>query len=307
VSLSVRHLFVEFRYNLGSGPVALRSRAPIALGRRVRVVAKRYLWDGMLSVEGQEDVSGKSDGALKSLDWTQNLFVGFVATDESRVYDNIGISSGLVGCVHAFRIGRKDIDLSSRDSKDVLRVVNTRECVPRDPCLDVECGNGGTCLADEHLLYRCVCDARFTGRHCETETTSACQSNPCLEGASCVDVEGDGFVCKCPKGRTGRLCDDCKCHHSHRFRRSTISLFPVIQREMSSVRVPDFWGSSFLRLPPLQGVGHAFTIEGESRSRELCLDQFTDSFADSLVPLARHSRPSLVLRTTIGRLSGAQY
>ena len=31
---------------------------------------------------------------------------------------------------------------------------------------------------------------------------------------------------------------------------------------MFVVKVPDFWGTSFLQLPTLQGVSQAFTIEG---------------------------------------------
>lgn len=34
-----------------------------------------------------------------------------------------------------------------------------------------------------------------------------------------------------------------------------------VQSEMLGVRVPDFWGASFLELATLPGVGQAFTIE----------------------------------------------
>ncbi len=126
-SLSIKDSHIEFRYNLGSGSVILRSTHPIQLGKVIKVVAKRYLWDGMLSVEGQEDVSGKSLGALKSLDLAENLFLGYVASKEKRIFENIGVSKGLVGCIHNFRIGRKDTDLRYPSSKDIIKASQIRE------------------------------------------------------------------------------------------------------------------------------------------------------------------------------------
>lgn len=126
-SLSIKDSHIEFRYNLGSGSVILRSTHPIKLGKLIKVVAKRYLWDGMLSVEGQEDVSGKSLGALKSLDLTENLFLGYIPSKEKRIYENIGVNQGLVGCIHKFRIGRKDTDLRYPTSKDIIKVSQIRK------------------------------------------------------------------------------------------------------------------------------------------------------------------------------------
>ena len=81
----------------------------------------------MLSVEGQEDVSGKSQGALKSLDLTESLFLGFIPSNERRIYENIGLNKGLIGCILKFRIGRKDSDLSFPNSKDLIKVSKIRE------------------------------------------------------------------------------------------------------------------------------------------------------------------------------------
>ena len=33
-----------------------------------------------------------------------------------------------------------------------------------------------------------------------------CESNPCQNGGTCLDGE-DGFMCECPEGFEGQLCD----------------------------------------------------------------------------------------------------
>ena len=126
-SLAIKDSHIEFRYNLGSGTVILRSHHTIQLGKHIKVVAKRYLWDGMLSVEGQEDVSGKSQGPLKSLDLTESLFLGYIPSKEKRIYENIGIEKGLVGCILKFRIGRKDSDLNYPNSEHIIKASKISE------------------------------------------------------------------------------------------------------------------------------------------------------------------------------------
>lgn len=75
------HFFFCNRYNLGNGPVVLRSSQKLHLGKFHRLIAKRYLRDGMLTLEGQEDVAGRSQGSLKSLDLGENLYLGYVPTE----------------------------------------------------------------------------------------------------------------------------------------------------------------------------------------------------------------------------------
>ena len=205
-ALTLRQWRVEFRYNLGSGTVVLASQEPVAAGRPVRVVAKRYLWDGMLSVDGQEDVSGRSHGDLKSLDLSDNLFVGGVASEQNKVFENIGVKDGLVGCLLRLRIGRRLVDLA----KDVIRASNVRACEHLDACVGAPCANQATCVPQpQPEAFRCVCGARFTGRQCET-AVDACASSPCTSGSTCVAADESSFVCQCPPGRTGKVCDDCE-------------------------------------------------------------------------------------------------
>ncbi|XP_067139289.1 agrin-like isoform X1 [Centruroides vittatus] len=240
VSLAVKDGYVEFRYNLGSGPVILRSSQRLQAGRFHRLVAKRYLRDGMLTLDGQEDVAGKSDGNLKSLDLGENLFLGYVPTENKGVFENIGVSMGLVGCIRRLRVGRKEMNLAYPFSKDIIKANGVDECA-NSPCSSLPCQNGATCIVDESAHYKCICQAGYTGKECEYPLDS-CTSNPCSEGSTCLVLPQGGFICRCSVGKTGPLCDE-------------------MNMEIYNVFVPDFNGHAYLELPTLQNVGQAFTLE----------------------------------------------
>ncbi|KAH9364526.1 hypothetical protein HPB48_020953 [Haemaphysalis longicornis] len=242
VSLALRDGHLEFRYNLGSGPVLLRAPKPLTMGRFHRVVAKRYLKDGFLTLDGEADIRGRSGGLLQSLDLAENLFVGWLPGPRGLgpppgVLDNVGgVERGFRGCLRRLRLGKRDVRLSGVGaSRDVLRAVRLRECGP--PC--GPCLNGATCLDYGPGNYSCLCAPGFQGSQCERPRRRACDPDPCGSGASCL-VRGTGaggaFSCRCPAGRSGRLCEG----------RAT---------------VPDFSGDGYLELPRLHNVGQAFSLE----------------------------------------------
>ncbi|XP_077990875.1 vitamin K-dependent protein Z-like [Glandiceps talaboti] len=39
------------------------------------------------------------------------------------------------------------------------------------------------------------------------KSSGPCLCNPCLNGGTCEDYGGNGFVCQCPKPYTGSLCE----------------------------------------------------------------------------------------------------
>ncbi|KAI1287382.1 Agrin [Halotydeus destructor] len=250
VSISIKSSLVEFRFNLGSGATILKSAEKIPIGRPVKVVAKRYLKDGTLTIEGQDDMAGKSDGDLKSLDLADNLVLGNVATKQKRIFENIGVRQGFVGCIMKLRIGGKDIDLTFPGSKDVLKVSEVHDCSD-NPCSGQVCKNGGICLPDRSLLgsYTCLCEPGFAGSGCDIPLSPCGHENPCIKGSTCTKLPKGGFSCLCPPGKTGKLCSD-------------------LQRDMQHSFVPDFWGSSFLQLPTLQNVAQGFVLEIWFLSRE---------------------------------------
>ncbi|CAG0912472.1 unnamed protein product [Notodromas monacha] len=70
------------------------------------------------------------------------------------------------------------------------------------------CMNGGSCPGGHRP---CVCPVGFVGALCQTNVDD-CASNPCAQGATCVDLVND-YMCDCPPGLTGKDCsvdiDDC--------------------------------------------------------------------------------------------------
>lgn len=69
---------MELRFNLGNGPIVLRSLQPIRLGQWHRVMAQRYRQDGWLRLDDDEDVATTSPGEHSSLDLDTNTYLGAV-------------------------------------------------------------------------------------------------------------------------------------------------------------------------------------------------------------------------------------
>ena len=75
---------MEFRYNLGNGPVVIASLDRVEMKKFHRVVAKRYHRDGILELDDYEHVAGQSQGSLKALDLVEDAYVGYVPTNVSK-------------------------------------------------------------------------------------------------------------------------------------------------------------------------------------------------------------------------------
>lgn len=65
-----------------------------------------------------------------------------------------------------------------------------------DPCADVNCQNGGTCVDGQ-----CNCLEGFIGPFCETR--DPCADINCLNGGVCIDG-----ICDCPPRYTGVNCQE---------------------------------------------------------------------------------------------------
>ncbi|XP_014377682.1 sushi, nidogen and EGF-like domain-containing protein 1 isoform X1 [Alligator sinensis] len=81
---------------------------------------------------------------------------------------------------------------------------NPPECDEIDECRSQPCLNGGSCK-DRIAEFLCVCEAGYTGLHCELEIDE-CQSDPCKNGGTCRDLPGS-FACLCPDGFMGIHCE----------------------------------------------------------------------------------------------------
>lgn len=52
----------------------------------------------------------------------------------------------------------------------------------------------------------CVCEPGWAGLYCEQDIPE-CNSNPCQNGATCVELTPPNIKCTCPEGYTGVNCD----------------------------------------------------------------------------------------------------
>ncbi|XP_048504803.1 agrin-like isoform X3 [Athalia rosae] len=182
VSLAIVGGYVQFRYNLGNGPVVLTAPHKATMKTFHKVTAKRYRKDGVLIFNNGDDVTGQSEGMLESLDLNQNTFIGNMPTNHSKVYENIGTSHGLLGCIRKLEINRKLIDLHVGHDKDVLETYRVKEC-GENPCADLPCHNGATC---QPIFEEDLCD----GHECKKSMPKKCK------GKNCGRKLGKGFVCK---------------------------------------------------------------------------------------------------------------
>ncbi|XP_076065553.1 agrin-like isoform X2 [Oratosquilla oratoria] len=240
ISLALVDGFVELRYNLGSGPALIRSHERVQRKRFHKVVAKRYQKDGILRLDDSEDAIGKAPGTLRSLDLKGPVYIGSVPTTEKRVWENVGVTEGLVGCIRELRINGKIIDLKWPGSRQLTRVNHVTECA-ESPCAELPCLNHGSCRPTDNGGYKCLCPHGYLGSRCETRV-DPCESSPCQTGATCVLLPTHGFLCKCPPGTTGTLCNQM----DHNLRENPI---------------PDFMGDSYLEFATLENVGQSFALE----------------------------------------------
>ncbi|XP_063045384.1 aggrecan core protein-like isoform X2 [Engraulis encrasicolus] len=72
-----------------------------------------------------------------------------------------------------------------------------------DPCDPNPCGVG-TCTVQDGIGL-CLCPPGRTGADCQTEL-DVCHSNPCANGATCVE-RGDSFTCLCLPSYGGKRCE----------------------------------------------------------------------------------------------------
>ncbi|XP_050518916.1 agrin-like [Diabrotica virgifera virgifera] len=226
VSLAIINGFVEFKYNLGNGAVLIRSVDKIKKGEDHKVVIRRYHRDGVLKLDESEEITGQSSGSLKALDLLEDAFIGYVPTNYTRVYDNIGTSKGFQGCIKKLRIGRQEVEIHMRQEEWVLEVSGIYDCSDH-ACKVSPCQNKGKCLESDQL-FQCDCPPKFTGEYCEKF------EGPCI-GEQCM------FATDCQNKKLGIPCqEDFKNLHN---------------------LIPEFNGNSYIQFPKLQGIKKRFTME----------------------------------------------
>jgi len=248
ISLAVVNGHVEFRYNLGSGAAIIKSTEKVQANHYHRIVAQRSDKEGVLRLDDGSD-TGVSPGNLKSLNLGTDIYLGFVPDANEKVYEDIGVSLGLVGCIESLEVAGEgvtkqyDLIYSAAGSEDIINGAGIGECSD-NPCRDMPCRNGATCTSDDDVDFKCTCVEGYSGKLCEFlgEEDSQCNPNPCENSATCISLpDNEGFFCSCSPGYHGEKCQ--------------------LAKSPPEITVPEFHGTSFVTLPINDNVGRTLSYE----------------------------------------------
>ncbi|XP_057643841.1 coagulation factor XII [Chionomys nivalis] len=230
-------------------------------------------------------------------------------------------------CIHKGRPGRSWCAITPNFDQDqqwgyCLEPKKVKDhCSKHNPCHKggtcVNTPNGPHCLCPEHLtgkhcqrekcfepqllqffheneiwfrtgpagVARCQC--KGPGAHCKPLASQACRTNVCLNGGSCLQVEGHQ-LCHCPAGYTGPFCDlDSKatCYEdrglSYRGKAGTTLSGAPCQRWASEATYRNMTAKQKLSL----GLGHhAFCRNPDNDMRPWCYvwrdDRLTWDYCD---------------------------
>ncbi|KAK7083866.1 Basement membrane-specific heparan sulfate proteoglycan core protein, partial [Halocaridina rubra] len=108
--------YVEFRFDVGSGPAIIRSQTPVENNIWHTVKLSRNRKEGTMVVDDGAPVSGRSEGRFLGLDLVENMYLGSVP-DFGRVHKQTGFITGFVGCISRLVIGKAVTVDFMRDAK----------------------------------------------------------------------------------------------------------------------------------------------------------------------------------------------
>ncbi|PBC29466.1 Protein eyes shut [Apis cerana cerana] len=150
-----------------------------------------------LLVNGTTAVSGEQILPLRgNLPRHANLHLGGIPLVFSHYFAHV--SMGFTGCMNSLKVN----DISRHFIHDSIETFQIEDCISF-LCLSNPCQNFGACEEINNTVH-CKCIAGYIGPFCERST---CDENPCALGATCINSPGTGFVCVCPLGTHGLLCE----------------------------------------------------------------------------------------------------
>ena len=159
LSISLVGGHVEVKYDLGSGPSVLSSSQPVSLGSWHSLVFRRYRQDGVLQVDREQVVRGRSPGRNKSLNIKGAVYVGGHPS-LNNTGDLVGSDRGLEGCIKGVRIQGQRIRIGGEGGGGVVPCSS-------HPCREGHCKNKGQCSTKETKNDAvCTCRQGFRGSRC---------------------------------------------------------------------------------------------------------------------------------------------
>lgn len=98
ISLGLVNGYIEFRFDIGSGPGLLRSPFPITTDKWHLVRFGRQLREGHLQIDSGPEIRGNSRGPMTGLDLRAPLYLGGVP-DFRNISKANGFTSGFIGMI----------------------------------------------------------------------------------------------------------------------------------------------------------------------------------------------------------------
>jgi hypothetical protein len=99
-------------------------------------------------------------------------------------------------------------NLTQTESQALLNILQSNKDM--SSCL-INCSNQGLCKLDPIIhKYFCECNPNFMGKSCQTDMNPCNRWNPCLNNATCLNVNTTSFECKCPSNGLyyGEYCEN---------------------------------------------------------------------------------------------------
>lgn len=175
ISLSLRNGYVEFSFDLGTGPAIIRSPETLKLHQWHVIRASRTGLEGILQINEGPEVRGQSQGAYTQLTLLQNLFLGG-HNNFDHTSRHANLSSSFVGCIQKLSINKHPLSIL----EDHIGGHNVEPCP--HPCAGEPCMNSGECYADGEV-YKCSCPIGFSNTNCEDKVEQL-PTKPMFSGSS---------------------------------------------------------------------------------------------------------------------------
>uniref|UniRef100_A0AAR5PFS0 Basement membrane-specific heparan sulfate proteoglycan core protein n=1 Tax=Dendroctonus ponderosae TaxID=77166 RepID=A0AAR5PFS0_DENPD len=124
VSLALSNGFLEFSYDLGSGPAIIRNtQVKVDDGQKHSVILKRQARDGSVDIDYEFSEEGHSEGRVTSLNCNGNIFLGGAPNISQMTGGKF--SAGFQGCIHGFELQQsKTLDLGVK----AINGLNVKSC-----------------------------------------------------------------------------------------------------------------------------------------------------------------------------------
>ena len=197
ISVTLEGGIPVLRYDLGSGAAEISGDYRIDDDQWHLISVSRSGRHGELTVDNNATFVGASPGSHSMLTSSGLIYIGGVGAAAAE-------GSGFVGCIREVQVNNVTFDLL----EDNVEAANIGQC-NTPACSYIQCLNGGTCVDEAVFSYSCQCTEGFTGQNCGTSNFT-CAPNTCMFGGICLSL-GYNYICQCPLGRAGRVCEESKC------------------------------------------------------------------------------------------------